>query len=114
MTLDIGQDCTAFDGDETLTLLPVADGGKGYDNGIQIADCLGRSPQYRDLQFLGNVSIGSTIRVWHLPVANCGAVEPVIGDRLQQQDAKLTAWRIQSAELQTLATRWRCICTKER
>ena len=53
MTLDIGQDCTAFDGDETLTLLPVADGGKGYDNGIQIADCLGRSPQYRDLQFLG-------------------------------------------------------------
>lgn len=68
---------------------------------------LKRAPQKRDLDYAANIGFTSDMVVWHLWNTS---INPQQGDKIT--DAGSVVWNVQSASQDTLASRWRCVCTK--
>lgn len=103
----IGDDYLLFDGEQTLTL---SQSGIGS---LPVAGCTSSPLTRKQIEMLGGtVGLQSTYRNFSLPVANLGAKAPRDGDTLAEAAPSQIVWKIQSAELRTLSTRWFCMCYK--
>ena len=110
MTLDlstaIADDCAMFDGVQTVTLTQP---GQTADS---VASVVTSPITRKQLDMLGgSIGVQDQTQAFSLPVENL-SLTPHQGDTIT--DATSVVWRILSAELRTLDTRWLCLCIRNK
>lgn len=109
MTLaaDIAGDHTIFDSVETVTLTPLPTG-----SAVATVKSLREPLTKADLEYFAGLGIDATAIVFNLWNATLGGLSPKSPDTITDGDA--VVWTIHEATQETLGTRWRCRCLKQR
>ena len=107
MPLDISGDYAIWDGSETVTHTSKPATGNVTDS---VAKALRRAVTIREVTASGGYyTMQDTI--WHLALDEM-AYTPKEGDTTT--DASSVVWTIIEVAKQTLSSRWRCVCRRER
>lgn len=108
LAADIADDYEFIDGVEEVTLTPTTPAAAAQPSVKALQRQLTRS----EIFFGPQIGISPSDTVFHLWVSTLGVVVPNPGDTITQSSG--VVWEILSLQLQTLQTRWRCICRKQR
>jgi hypothetical protein len=104
---DIANDYQIIDGVEDVTVTPRTPAAAAQPNVKALRRAISRSEVF----FGGQVGISPNDTVFHLWVSTLGGIVPNPGDTITQAGGQ--AWEILSQQLQTLSTRYRCVCRKQ-
>ena len=111
-TIDVSNDYTFFDNPESVTLLLKRNAGTTT---LTTRTVFRRQLSRDDVQ-AGDAWLRSDVRVFHVPEKELFEVATQYdmreGDEIT--DADSVGWIVKSAQHQSRATRWRCICRKAR
>lgn len=103
---DLAADCVALDAAETVELWLRRSDGIIV---VPVAGALRRAMAQRE-QDCDGVRLAAGETIWHIPGAPLPANQEILpGDSIVQGNI---TWAVSSATLETLGTRWRCVCTR--
>jgi hypothetical protein len=106
---EISGDYAIFDGAESVTLASKTSSGSTPQS---VAGALRMAVRRSELVYAGLLGMEQQTTVWNLPVSKCGGVVPKNGDSIT--DSGGTVWTIDSVDLRTRNSRYRCVCVRER
>ena len=107
MPVDISGDYAHFDGGETVELRQIrADG----NTSVTISNAI-NSPLRKSAQNFSGVDITGDERNWSINATQAGSVGVEPQDIII--DASGYRWRVLSADLRSMDTRWLCLCRKQ-
>lgn len=105
LAIDIASDWQFIDGIETVSVTPQSPPANAVTGVKALRRDLSRTDR------LANAGIEPDDTVFHVWVATMGvATDLQRGWLITQADGKV--WTVQTASLETLGTRWRCVCRK--
>ena len=107
MTLSIASDYTIWDGGETVELRQIrADG----NTSVTVSNAI-NSPLQKVRATFSGVELTGEERVWSLNATQIGSVGVALQDLII--DSSDNRWRVISADLRSMDTRWFCLCRKQ-
>lgn len=110
-TIDVSNDYTFFDNPESVTIALKRSAGTTT---LTTRTVFRRQLSRDDVQ-AGDAHLRSDVMVFHVPETELFEVSQYDmreGDEIT--DAAIVGWIVKSAQHQSRATRWRCICRKAR